>query len=64
MKKIKIFKNYEKHCVNPDGSRYITGTWARDEAEVFINRKDIKVLSIRYGGGEDDSIMIVYEEIK
>lgn len=64
MKKIKIFKNHEEHHLNPSGSGYITVTWARDEAEKFINRKDIKVLSIRYAGGSDDSIMIIYERIK
>lgn len=63
-KKIKIFKNHEKYCTNPDGSRYIKGTWARDEAEKFINRTNIKVLSIQYGGGNDDAIMIIYKEIK
>jgi hypothetical protein len=63
MKKIKIFKNHEEYCVNPSGSSYVTGTWARDEAEKFINRPDIKVLAIHYAGGRDDSIMIVYKEI-
>ena len=63
-KKIKIFKNHEEYHVNPSGSEYVTGTWARDEAEKFINRSDIKVLDMKYGGGKDDSIMIVYEEIK
>lgn len=64
MKKIAIFKNHEQYCVHPSGSRYVTKTWARVEAEEFINRTDIKVLSINYGGGNDDAIMIVYEEIK
>jgi hypothetical protein len=64
MKKIKIFKNHEKYCVNSDGSRYITATWAKDEAEKFINRADIKVLSIKYGGGNEDAIMVIYKEIK
>ena len=62
-KKIKIFKNHEEYHVNPSGSRYVTGTWARDEAEKFINRSDIKVLDIKYGGGSADAIMIVYEEV-
>lgn len=62
MKKIKIFKNQEEHCINPSGSRYITATWARDELENFINRKDIKVLSIHYAGGSNDATMVVYEE--
>ena len=64
MKKIKIFKNHEEYCVNPSGSSYVTGTWARDEVEKFINRSDIKVLKIQYAGGRDDAIMVVYKEIK
>jgi hypothetical protein len=63
MKKIKIFKNHEEYCVNPSGSGYITATWACDEVEKFINRKDIKVLSIHYAGGSNDATMVVYEEI-
>jgi hypothetical protein len=62
MKKIAIFKNHEEYHVNPSGSTYMTATWARGEAEEFINRTDIKVLSIHYGGGSDDAIMIIYEE--
>lgn len=62
MKKIAIFKNQEEYHVNPSGSTYVTGTWARVEAEEFINRTDIEVLSINYAGGKDDAIMIVYEE--
>lgn len=64
MKKIKIFKNHEEYCVNPSGSTYVKGTWARDEAEKFINRPDVKILSIHYAGGRDENIMIVYKEIK
>lgn len=63
-KKIKIFKNHEEYCVNPSGSSYIKGTWAHTEAEKFINRNDIKVLSIKYAGGRDDAIMVIYKKIK
>ena len=63
MKKIKIFKNHEEYCVNPSGSGYVKGTWAQTEAEKFINRNDIKVLSIKYAGGRDDAIMVIYKEI-
>ena len=64
MKKIKIFKNHEEYCVNPSGSNYIKVTWAQTKVEKFINRKDIEVLAIHYAGGSDDSIMVVYKEIK
>ena len=40
----------------------MTATWAKDKAEEFINRTDIEVLSIHYGGGSDDAIMVVYKE--
>jgi hypothetical protein len=50
--------------MNPSGSGYVTGTWAQTEAEKFINRNDIKVLSIQYAGGRDDAIMVIYKEIK
>ena len=64
MKKIAIFKNHEEYFYNSSGSGYVTATWAQDEAEEFINRTDIEVLSIHYAGGNDDAIMIIYEEIK
>jgi hypothetical protein len=64
MKKIKIFRDHEEYCVNPSGSSYVTGTWAQNEAEEFINRKDVEVLSIHYAGGRDNQIMVIYEEIR
>lgn len=64
MKKIEIFKNNSEIHKTIDGASYMTGTWARDEAEEFINREDIRVLDIKYSNGFDgDAILIVYEEI-
>lgn len=64
MKKVKIFKTHEEYGSTPNGARYVTATFARDEIEKFINRKDIKILSIHYSGGEKDDTMIIYREIK
>jgi hypothetical protein len=65
MKKIEIFKNNSEIHSLPSGATYMTGTWAKVEAEAFINREDIKVLDIKYSNGFDgDAILIVYEEIK
>lgn len=64
MKKIKIFRDHEEYYVNPSGSRYMACTWAQDKAEKFINRKDIKVLSIHYAGGQNNQIMVIYKEIR
>lgn len=64
MKKVKIFKTHEEYGSTPAAAaRYMTATFARDEIEKFINRKDIKVLSIHYAGGEKDDTMVIYEEI-
>lgn len=62
MKKIKIFRDHEEYCVNPSGSSYVTATWAQNEAEEFINHKDVEVLSIHYGSGQDNQIMVIYKE--
>jgi hypothetical protein len=64
VKKIEIFKdNSEIHSL-PSGATYMTCTWAKAEAEAFINREDIKVLDIKYSNGfNGDAILIVYEEI-
>jgi hypothetical protein len=64
VKKIEIFKdNSEIHSL-PSGATYMTGTWAKAEAEAFINREDIKVLDIKYSNGfNGDAILIVYEAI-
>jgi hypothetical protein len=65
VKKIEIFKdNSEIHSL-PSGATYMTGTWAKVEAEAFINREGIKVLDIKYSNGfNGDAILIVYEEME
>ena len=45
--KIKSFFDCEEHCVNPGGSTYITCTYARDQAEDFINSPRINVLDVQ-----------------
>ena len=64
MKKVKIFKTHEEYGATPSGARYMTATFAKDAVEKFINRKDIKILSIHYAGGEKDDTMVIYREIK
>ena len=56
--KIKSFFDHEEHCVNPGGSTYITCTYAKDQAEEFINSPGINVLDIQF---EQRAVHIVYK---
>lgn len=63
MKKIKIFEDKTTTTCN-NGAWCCSTIWAKNEAEEFINRKDVEVLSIHYAGGRDNQIMVIYEEIR
>lgn len=63
MKHIKIFRDQTTITKNQSGSSSCTATWARDEAEEFINRGDVDVLSVSYAGGQDNAIMVVYRDV-
>ena len=59
--KIKSFFDHEKHCVNPGGGTYITCTWAKDQAEEFINLPEINVLDVQV---ESKAVHVIYTEEK
>ena len=55
--KIKVFHDSTTLHTNPSGSTYMTGEWATQLAEEFINRKDIEVIDIKYAHGE---VCVIY----
>ncbi len=58
--KIKSFFDHEEHCVNPGGSTYITCTWAKDQAEEFINTPGIDALDIQF---DNRAVYVIYRRI-
>ncbi len=57
--KIKSFFDHEEHCVNPGGSTAITCTWARDQAEEFINSPGVNALDIKF---DNCAVYVIYKE--
>jgi hypothetical protein len=63
MKHIKIFKDQTIITRSENGLTVCSTIWAQDEAEEFINRGDVDVLTMSYAGGQDNAIMVVYREV-
>jgi hypothetical protein len=57
--KIKSFFDHETYGVCPGGGTYITATWAKDQAEEFINLPNINVIDIQFVQKE---IHVIYRE--
>jgi hypothetical protein len=64
--RLKLFQ--DKVCITVDlnGSSSMTGTFAINEAEEFINREDVEFIDLKYAinNNHDMNILVIYREKK